>query len=202
MTVRVKTDIDSERFVHKELWRIVVRQREHAANIPKGAFYDNLVSMVFTFHAIEAYLNYVGQRLAPDIWKDERNFFRKEPYRGFDGKVRKILEFVGLPEPDRTIQPYSTIWLLKDLRDLIAHGKVEKNSTVVEHEAEEEAPWAQSKLYELVSNTNAQRAHDDVKAFAQQIHDLARKKISDVWFGKLPFEGTIQHSERTSRAVD
>ncbi|UUZ71544.1 hypothetical protein LP415_21790 [Polaromonas sp. P1(28)-8] len=198
MTARVRTTVEGERFVHKELWRIVMRQLEHSKKNPSGAFYDDLVAMVFAFHALEAYLNYVGDHLAPDIWKDERNFFRGEPYRGFGGKIKKVLELVGIPEPPRDVPPYSTIWLLKDLRDLMAHGKVEKYSGVIEHGDDEEPPLAQSTLNELITELNAQRAHDDVKFFAQQIHDLARPKVHDVWFGSHAFEGALQHGEGSS----
>src|SRR5688572_20133205 len=101
MSTRVQTTVEGERFIHKELWRVVERQLDHAKRIPSGAFYDHLVAMTFAFHTLEAYLNYVGEKLAPDIWKDERNYFRKEPFRGFDGKVRKVLELVGVAEPAR-----------------------------------------------------------------------------------------------------
>jgi hypothetical protein len=48
--------------------------------------------MVFGFQTVEAYLNFVGERLAPEIWDDERNYFRREPYRGWDGKLRKVMD--------------------------------------------------------------------------------------------------------------
>jgi hypothetical protein len=92
-----------------------------------------MAAMVFALHAFEAYLNFVGIRLAPDLWEDEQNFFRKEPYRGFEGKVRKVFELCRLTEPDRLARPYSTIWALKALRDLIAHGKIEVFSQTYAH---------------------------------------------------------------------
>jgi hypothetical protein len=135
---KVRTTIEGERFLHRELWAVVERQLGHAAGTPRGSAKDHLVAMVFSFNTLEAYLNYAGEHLAPQIWKDERNFFRSEPFRGFDGKVRKVLELVGLEEPIRTDRPYSTVWMLKDLRDLIAHAKPLKFSYVVEHSADDE----------------------------------------------------------------
>ena len=67
MGQRVITSVEGERFIHKELWRVVIRQLEHAKANPSGAFYDDLVAMTFAFHALEAYLNYVGEKLAPDM---------------------------------------------------------------------------------------------------------------------------------------
>jgi len=196
---KVRTEIEGERFIHKELWRVVERQLEHSKRIPTGAFYDNLVAMVFAFHAFEAHLNYVGGLLAPDIWKDERNYFRNQPYRGFNGKVRRVLELVDVPEPDRSARPYSTVWLLKELRDLMAHGKVEKFSAVIEHVAGTEENRMPSNLDPLITADNAQRAHDDILAVSQTIHDAAHPKIEDVWFGRHAYKGAIQHGQGSTR---
>ena len=70
----VQTFIEGERFLHRELWRVVERQLNHASVTPKGAFYDDLVAMVFALHTLEAYLNFAGERLAPRIrGKDSGN---------------------------------------------------------------------------------------------------------------------------------
>lgn len=200
MSGLVTTTIEGERFVHKELWRVVLRQFEHAKKVPRGAFYDKLVAMTFTFHALEAYLNYVGEKLAPDIWKDERNYFKRTSYRGFDGRIRKVFELADLVEPSRDERPYKSVWLLKGLRDLMAHGKTEKIEIVFEHGADEDSPWSRTPLDSLVTEENAAMARDDVYEIAQSIHDASRRKIDDVWFGKVPFGGALQHDEGFARA--
>ena len=195
---KVRTTTEGERFLHKDLWRVVERQLEHAEGTPKGAFYDDLVAMVFVSHALEAYLNFVGGRVAPELWKNEREFFRKEPYRGFDGKVRKVLELVELPEPSRDSRPYSAVWLLKDLRDRIAHAKPMTFCTVVEHSADDEPSMLRSPLRDIVSNENARRARDDIREFIDSVHKAATPKVSDMWFGDAAFGGTLQYSSRGS----
>jgi hypothetical protein len=79
--MEVLTTDEGENFTHRSLWCVVARQIENAEARPSGALYDHLAAMVFTLHAFEAYLNFLGERLAPDIWNDEQNFFRKESYR-------------------------------------------------------------------------------------------------------------------------
>lgn len=96
----VVTNIEGEVFLYKELWRVVGRQLDYAIENETGAFYDRLVAMVFSFMVFEAYLNFAGERLDPEIWKDERVFFQKEPYRGFMGKLKFVLERCGGDEPD------------------------------------------------------------------------------------------------------
>ncbi len=69
-----------------------------------------MVARVFAYHTVEAYLNYVGERIAPEIWADERNYFKNEPYRGALGKLRQVMDLVGMPwTPDA--RPLRT-WLL------------------------------------------------------------------------------------------
>jgi hypothetical protein len=191
----LRTTIEGERFLHKELWRVVERQFEHAAAHPTGSLYDYLVAMVFAFHTLEAYLNFVGERLAPELWQDERNFFRNEPYRGFDGKLRKVLELVELPEPDRESRPYSTVWLLKGLRDLIVHARPERFRSVIEHTADDQPSLHHTPLDGLVTVENAARAREDVAQFIETIHAHAKPKLAhDLWFGAQAFHGPLQYS--------
>ncbi len=54
-----------------------------------------------------------------------------------EGKLRKVMELVGLPwTPDD--RPLHTVLELKQLRDLIAHGKAERLQGTVLHGHDEE----------------------------------------------------------------
>jgi hypothetical protein len=184
----VITTIEGERFVHKALWRTVERQLDHATEKLTGSRSDHLVAMVFAFHALEAYLNYVGERIAPDVWKDERDYFSRQPYRGFDGKMRKVLQLVEMPEPSREERPYSTVWLLKELRDLIAHGKPIRFTAVLEHSRDDEPLMFYSPVKDVVSPENAHRARDDIKDLIERIHAAAQPKVKadDDYYFRLP----------------
>ena len=73
----------------------------------------------FTF---EAYLNFVGSSVEPAAWKDERNFFSKDQYRGTQGKLKLLCEKYEIKvDPDK--RPYLTVRELGWLRDYLAHGK-------------------------------------------------------------------------------
>jgi hypothetical protein len=49
----MRTKIEGERFLHRELWRAVGRQLEVAAQYPAGSFSDYLVAMTFAFHTLD-----------------------------------------------------------------------------------------------------------------------------------------------------
>src|SRR5438093_9995333 len=123
MTLR--TSFDVLEFLHRELWQIVQDQARISEGREQEWFRPTLAAMVFAFHTVEAYVNYVGEKLAPEIWADERNYFRKEPFRGWKGKLRKVLELAGM-EWTPNEPPLRTVLELRNLRDLIAHGKSER----------------------------------------------------------------------------
>jgi hypothetical protein len=189
----LRTSIDGEFFLHKELWRVVGRQIEHAAANPQGALYDDLVAMVFASHALEAFLNCAGDRLAPDFWKNERQHFRAT---GFAGKLQKVLELCGIAEPAKDSRPYKTVWELKALRDRIAHAKPEKFAETFDHPDPVELPIYRAPLDGLVTHEAALRAAEDIKAVAELIHAAAKEKVEggDPWFQTSALEGALYHS--------
>jgi hypothetical protein len=64
----LETTFNGESLLHRELWRVVEMQGEFAERRgERWAFYTDLVAMVFAFHTVEAYLNFVGGLLAPTI---------------------------------------------------------------------------------------------------------------------------------------
>ena len=192
--MEVVTTDEGENFTHKSLWCVVARQIENAEARSSGALYDHMAAMVFALHAFEAYLNFLGVRLAPDIWNDEQNFFRREPYRGFEGKVRKVFELCRLAEPDRLARPYSTIWALKALRDVIAHGKIQTFSQTYAQSVGEQPPFFSGRFDKLVSRDKAVEAKQDTHAVACILHAAARPHVTDVWFGDDPFCGPHVHA--------
>lgn len=199
----LKTTFDGEVLLHRLLWQIVEEEQSRAGDLERGWFNPSLVAMIFAFHTVEAYLNYVGERLAPDIWKKERNFFRNEPYGGFEGKLRKVLELVGLQwAPGKT--PLATILQLKTLRDLIAHGKPEKLKAEISHPEGTEPPVLASTLRKMVTPRGKLKSMlSDVQEFLVKIHDAAksRLKVRDHWFGEHPLKGTSEYVVRSTKLM-
>jgi hypothetical protein len=192
----LKTTYEGEEILHRLLWQIAQEECERAGELERGWFNPSLVAMVFAFHTVEAYLNYVGERLAPEIWEDERNYFRKQPYRGWEGKLRKILEMVGrswMPG-DR---PLKTVLELRDLRDLIAHGKPEKLSGGAVHPQGTQAPVLASKIRQMIiPKEKLGMVLPDVEQFLLEIHTLAAPKLQvpDIWFGSHPLHGPSEYT--------
>jgi len=191
----LKTTYESEELTHRLLWEIAEGEAKLASERREGWLNPSLVAMVSASHTVEAYLNFAGERLAPETWKDERNYFRKKPYRGWDGKLRKVMELVGLPwsPADR---PLKTILELKDLRDLIAHGKPEKLKGEIVHAQGTQSPFPASTLRSLVAPKEKLNVILlDVEQFLDCIHTHAAPKVkNDPRFGEKALRGPQAHS--------
>jgi hypothetical protein len=193
------TTYQGRAFLHRELWRVVEMQGEATeVRQGRGAFYNNLVAMVFALHTVEAYLNFIGELLAPAIWKDERNYFRKEPYRGFEGKLRKVLELVSLPW-SAVGRPLRTVLELKELRDLIAHPKTEQLGGSVRTPGKEVPfPLAVPTLSKMVTAEACAVAVRDVEEFLDNIHAAAQPQVRDIWFGTRALRGPAMYVAHSS----
>ena len=64
--------------MHRLLWECCLRQSEVAEIARKdksGPLYFELSAMLMAYFTYEAYLNFLGERVAPEAWKDERTYF-------------------------------------------------------------------------------------------------------------------------------
>ena len=188
----LRTKFEGADLPHRFMWEIVEEQAKRASELERDWSKPALVAMVFAFHAVEAYLNFVGGLLAPEVWQDERDYFRKEPYRGWHGKLRKVMELVELKMSEEA-RPLKTVFELKRLRDAIAHGKPEKLAGDVVHDEETEAPFAVSELRSMFTpKRKVADAVSDVEELLNRIHSLAKGKVKEQGFGDKALQGPSQ----------
>jgi len=197
---RFVEEIEAEDYLHREAWRVVNRQIEYAEANPGGALYDDLVAMMFAYHSFEGYLNFVGEKIAPDLWKEERRQFGDT---GIAGKLGAICVRCEISIPEKGRRPYSTVTQLKKLRDSMAHPKTYKTSQKTEFLEGKTPPlFRRSYLARLVNHTKAIRARDDVKFIADRIHSAAVNRFPTSRLGNDAFEGMFGMGSSTTRLVE
>lgn len=192
----LKTTFEGEELTHRLLWEIVEVHSKEALARQEGWFYPSVVARVFAYHTVEAYLNYVGERIAPEIWKDERKYFQKDPYRGALGKLRQVMDLVALDWTPND-RPLKTILELKEIRDMIAHGRPEKLEGEKLHPLDTDAPYPVSTLRERIAPKDTLGAVvPDVEAFLNAIQIRAKPllKKQDLWFGDEALRGPSWYS--------
>jgi hypothetical protein len=83
-------------------------------------------SLLTGFFAFEGFLNFVGEEIAEEAWAEERKFFSSSKYRGIIGKVEYLFSKFPDVELDKNSECYLTFKDLKDIRDRLAHNRVNR----------------------------------------------------------------------------
>lgn len=174
MSNLVTTHTQQQTFTHRVLWECVLRQIDKAKEKPEGSWYFWLSAMVMGYMVFEAYLNYIGDEVAPEIWIKEREFFSKPEFKGSEGKPRFLLERYGIDYPNKSIRPFASVFALKAIRDEIAHAKPHRVTQSVTHPSDAIAPFTKRWLENRVNETEATRLLDDLNTFIEEIHSAFR----------------------------
>jgi len=200
------THVEGEIFTHKELWRCAEIQLDAARTAERGRFYFDMAAMLMAFFAYEAYLNFLGEILAPKQWGREREFFREPPYQGFEGKAQFIHEQLGLVV-NKGNRPHQTVQQLLTLRDTLAHGKPDRFEKVVQHGREVEVPlFGHGRLENQVSAECSERALADIRQVIEALHELARTRLDPNddrtgWLRGPALAGPFGYSSGHTKAV-
>lgn len=178
-------------YTHRLLWQIAAEQADLARQRERGRVNCSLVAVTFAFHALEAYVNFAGTHLAPDIWKNERKYFRSRG--GWQGKLRTVLDLTGVPwDPD--IRPLKTILELQVLRDSIAHGKAERFADTFEHDDDLDElmhMFPDAKIRSMVlPKSRLDEVLADVRGLLERIHPVVAKKVNEPFFKASALDGT------------
>lgn len=198
---QVVSTYDGENITHRILWTCCHKQLEVARATTKGRMYFDLTVMLMAYCTYEAYLNFLGTRVAPAEWKNERDFFKKDPYKGTSGKLNKIIEVCGLCAVSlKGGSTYQTITSLEKLRNYIAHGKPDFIAYSIEHDVEEDpSMFPSDALGKMISEEAAERAVRDVEAFVECLHARARHMVTDRWYGEHALKGILGYSSTTTK---
>jgi hypothetical protein len=163
-----------EIYPHERLWRSSNFLFEKIKNDPDND-YLILPTLVTICFAYEAFINFSGYLLLPEVWIEEKNNFLN---KGIEDKVDAITKIL----PDYTWtkgeRPYQTIKKLWTFRNIAVHGKIQFRTYERDLEAfpnfifEHEWDRYLKKEFVIVSRT-------DVKQFCQTLVVAMRIKLFD-----------------------
>jgi hypothetical protein len=169
-------EITGESFTHQYLWNCATTLLTQLETKSPKDMYFQMAGMVMAYFTYEAYLNFVGSRIEPTAWKEERKFFSKDPYRGTQGKLKLLCEKCGI-EVNRDKRPYVTVRELGRLRDYLAHGKPDRYALEVDvEEGKEPDMFGNLKIYDLITRERADRTLQDTEEFIEYLHAIISKR--------------------------
>ncbi len=177
--VKGNYEVEQKSYTHRNIWRTSAYLLDLSKSGIERPDYLWLSCLVMSFFAFEAYLNFLGQTIDPQTWKDERNFFKRNPYRGTLGKFQFLTEKCDLAPLDKTQRPYLTLLNLRNTRDFFAHGKFEVIQGNVAAEQGMVPDFLPNFFDKHVNESAAQGALEDLEDLIRKLHSAARLKYED-----------------------
>lgn len=149
-------------------------------------------SMLLLFFSFEAYLNHLGEKIAPEIWKNERkNFNGKseingEKYPGPIGKFTYLQLLCGISD-DSVITEIEIVKELKKFRDLLAHGKTEEVEIPYSCKHGAALEIYTPIVWELINSNLLERSFLAIKCLLCTTHSAALAAFPDSGLEPSPF---------------
>ena len=189
--------VEEELYSHESLWRSSTALAARLGKDLDDSHHLLIPALLTTFLAYEAFINFAGHVLLPNLWADEKKNFKG---KGTEGKLGAICRALPAFSWRKGESPYKKVHQLEAFRDLVAHGKVvvTRYKTIQQRDGSHfrfEHTWD-----EYLSEVSALEARAHVQAFCQALV-VALRQVSDhphLVFNA--FEGSVAAGESTSDA--
>ena len=189
--------VQEEIYTHEHLWRSSTALAELVESDAEGSYRLLLPAVMTTFLAYEAFINFCGYILLPELWAQEKENFKGKSLEDKLAKIcAKLPKFIWLKgEP-----PYQTIKNLSGFRELVAHGKVQVNEYVAEQKKDATHFTFSHQWDSYLTADQLSLFRNDVKKFCEALL-VAMRECSDYPHIIFPaFEGSLASGESVSHA--
>jgi hypothetical protein len=132
----------------------------------KTSYHFLLPSLLMSFMAFEAFVNFCGFILLPELWAEEKKHFQG---KGIEGKLKVIVDKLPSFAWRKGESPYQRIKNLETFRDIVAHGKVVATQYVIE-QREDGSHFRFKHAWDSYLSLDAVKdARADIKSFCQSL---------------------------------
>lgn len=192
-----KVHVEEEIYSHEYLWRSAGKLLRTAEAEEDGSYYYLLPSLLMSFLAYEAFINFCGFVLLPELWEDEKQNFKN---KGIQGKLEALISELGTFTWTKGNRPYQTLRKLESFRDLVAHGKVHSRQYVTEMKEDGTRFELKHAWDDYISSIKAvQKARTDIQIFCNSLLIEMRKKADHPHLVHDAFEGSLASGSGRSR---
>ena len=184
-----RIDVEEEIYTHEYLWRSSTYLVEKAGE--PGADYRQLIpALLMSFLAFEAFVNFLGHTIAPDLWVDEKKNFKG---KGLEGKLSAISDRLPSFRWEKGKPPYQSVKALEAYRDMVSHGKVIASRYVAEQKEDGTHFRFQHAWDEYLSVPAVNKAREQIRQFSNLLLEAARKVLDDPHLMFEAYEGSLAH---------
>jgi len=180
--------INEEIYTHEYLWRSASRLLEYAEAQAEESLYFLLPSLLMSYMAFEAFVNFCGIVLLPELWKEEKKNFQG---KGIEFKLETIIAKLPGFQWKKGEPPYQKIKNLEDFRDIVSHGKVAATQYVSERKKDGSHIQFKHLWDPYLSVETIKCARFDIKSFCQSLLAELRKNSDHLHLNFDAFEGAL-----------
>jgi hypothetical protein len=184
--------ITGEYYTHQTIWRhaklliILAEEKKEAAT-------TLFLSALLLIHcALESYLNYLGEKVFPAAWENERETFKAQPYRGTLGKMAFLRDNLGVIV-EKGKRPHMTVKRLDAWRHSVVHGRTEIIDKEIEFTDPRRLTTVQSKFLRNINAKLVQVTVEDVEEVCDQLQSAAYERYHHLILGPKAFRGISSH---------
>jgi len=182
------SSVKEEIYTHEYLWRSASMLLEKAESVDKMSYYFLLPSLLVSFMAFEAFINFCGFVLLPELWKEEKKNFRG---KGIEGKLKVIVDKLSSFSWRKDEPLYQRIKNLETFRDTVAHGKVVAAQYITQQNEHSRHFRFKHVWDSYLSISAVKDARADIKSFCQSLVVELRKESDHLHLIFDAFEGPL-----------
>jgi hypothetical protein len=178
--------VEEEIYTHEYLWRSSSTLLNQ--DIPDLTYHQLLPALLLSFMAFEAFINFLGFVLLPNLWKDEKTNFKG---KGIEGKINKIVSVLPKFIWDKGRLPYQRIKQLETFRNLVAHGEVDPHKYMAERKEDGTHFQFQHAWDSYLTKSFITESRQYIKDFCQSLLIEAREKSDHLHLTFDALEGSL-----------
>jgi hypothetical protein len=187
--------VEEEVYTHEYLWRSASMLLKKAEAAQQESYHFLLPSLLLSFMAFEAFVNFCGYALLPTLWKEEKKHFKG---KGVEGKLKVIVAELASFSWRKGKPPYQRIKKLEDFRDIVAHGKVVAAKYVAQRKKDGIHFRFKHTWDSYLSVNVVKSARADIKSFSQSLLVELRKRSDHLHLNFDAFEGPLASGSGSS----
>ena len=189
--------VQEEIYTHEHLWRSSTALATLVDSEADDSYRLLLPAVMTTFLAYEAFINFCGYVLLPQLWAQEKENFKG---KSLEDKLEMICKELPKFVWRKGECPYQTVKNLSGFRDLVAHGKVQVNEYVTKQKKDGTHFTFSHQWDSFLTKDQLNQFRVDVKRFCESLL-VALRECSDYPHIIFPaFEGPLASGESVSHA--
>ncbi len=178
--------VEEEIYTHEYLWRSSSTLLNQ--NDPDLSYHHLLPALLLSFMAFEAFINFLGIVLLPNLWKDEKTNFKG---KGIEGKINEIVSMLPQFTWKKGQYPYQRIKQLEAFRGLVAHGNVNSHEYMAAREDDGTHFQFQHAWDSYLTKSSITKSREDIRNFCQSLLIEARNVSDHPHLTFDAFEGSL-----------